>query len=216
MSVRRFVVVGVVVVLVLMSLAVLGGLPAAARGVNERASSSPVTSASQPSADAAASVASPAATASRAALAQSILQRLRDAKVPMTAVYLPNLLTEARTSKGYVEPGYTAAPAPMGVGDFGVRNTTGTAEPYFLQSTSWKGVLTLNDVNALYLDNGAPDYLGAQLNTVMANTTVQGNTTNSFWIQNVISYSTLSHSLTFIDNIWNFSSPSFSEWERVL
>ncbi|HYM38575.1 MAG TPA: thermopsin family protease, partial [Thermoplasmata archaeon] len=129
----------------------------------------------------------------------------------MTAAYLPNLLAQVRVSNGVVQPLYTEAPAPMGIGDFGVRNTTGTPQGYFLQTTSWRGILTLNDVNALYLDDGAPDYFGAQLNTVMTNTTVQGNTTYRYWIQNVIQYSTKAHTLTFIDNIWNFSNPQASE-----
>ncbi len=129
----------------------------------------------------------------------------------MAAAYLPNLMSQARISNGVVQPLYPAAPAPMGIGDFGVRNTTGTAQGYILRSTSWQAVLSLNDTSALYLDDGSPDYFGIQLNTVMTNTTVAGNTSYSYWIQNVVFYSSATQQLRFIDNIWNFSNPSTNE-----
>jgi PKD repeat protein len=150
-------------------------------------------------------------TSPRAALAQGIMQKIRAAGVPMTAAYLPNLMGQARMVNGLVSPLYTVGPAPMGIGDFGVRNVTGTPVGYTLQSTSWQGVITLNSINALYLDSGVPDWFGVQLNAVMDNTTVGKVTTNHYWIQNVIQYSTLTNSLTFLDNIWNFSNPSASE-----
>lgn len=147
----------------------------------------------------------------RAELAQSILSRLKSSGVPRTAVYLPNFMSQVQVSGGVVHPLYTTAPAPMGVGDFGVRNTTGTPTAYILNSTSWEGTLSVNDANALYLDDGVPDWWGPQLNAVLTNTTVAGNTTGTYWIQNVFDYSSVLHSLTFIDNIWNFSNPSTNE-----
>ena len=147
----------------------------------------------------------------RAALAKTIVQRIRDAGVPMTDAFLPNLMAQPEVVKGVVAPYYTVGPAPMGIGDFGVRNLTGTPVGSILQSQSWQGTLTLNGINATYLDNGVPDWFTVQLNTVMDNTTVKGVSNYHFWIQNVIQYSSLTNSLTFLDNIWNFSNPSASE-----
>jgi thermopsin len=209
MSVRRLVVVSVVVALALVNLAIVVAPPAAARVVVTQGGSKSATSASPTLARTAVNSASLASTASRAALAQSIIQRIKAAHGSMKTAFLPNFFSQVRVSDGFVQPLYSVAPAPMGIGDFGVRNTTGTPTPYDLQSTSWEGVLTLNDTSALYLDSSAPDVFGSQLNTVLTNTTVAGNSTNQFWIQNVIDYSTLSNSLSFMDNIWNFSTPSF-------
>jgi thermopsin len=211
MSIRLAAVVIVVVALTLVSFGSLVASPVAARAALAAVlpTSSPSTSVAPATSPASSSGPEPASD--RAALTQGILQHLRDAKVPMTAAYLPNLLAQVRVSNGLVQPLYTVGPAPMGIGDFGVRNTTGTPTGYILQSTGWRGVLTLNDANALYLNSGVPDWFGAQLNTVMTNTTVMGHTTYRYWIQNVIQYSSLTHSLTFLDNIWNFSNPSAFE-----
>lgn len=172
--------------------------PSSARGLASPVSVSPPSSTS-------------GAVASRAALTRGIVDRIAAAKVPMAAAYLPDLLNRARTVNDVVQPLYGAAPAPMGIGDFGVRNTTGTATGYVLQSSSWQAIVTINASNVLYLDDGSPDYFGIQLNTVMTNTTVAGNSTYRYWTQNVVLYSSATQTLRFIDNIWNFSNPSTIE-----
>ncbi len=169
-----------------------------------------------PSGTAAPQPISPASTASyapgsRAALARDIVRSIQAAKVPTYAAYLPNLLGQFRVANDVVQPFYQAGPAPMGIGDFGVTNTTGTPVGYVQQSRSWQAILTVNSSNVFYLDNGAPDQYGIQLNTVMTNTTVGGNSTFQYWIQNVVFYSTATQTLRFIDNIWNFSNPSTNE-----
>ncbi|HEV2429340.1 MAG TPA: thermopsin family protease, partial [Thermoplasmata archaeon] len=143
-------------------------------------------------------------------LAARILSAAQAAHLPPHTVFLPNLLYPARVSGGVVHPTYSTAPAPIGLGDFGVRNTSGRAVPYVIQSTSWEGSLTLDRISPFLVDS-LGDAFTAQLNTVTTNTTVWGNTSGSFWIQNVIDYSPSVGTVSFLDNIWNFSSPGFQE-----
>ena len=58
-----------------------------------------------------------------------ILSETKAAHVLARDVMLPNLLGQASISKGVVHPLTTVAPAPMVLGDFGVRNTTCVATP---------------------------------------------------------------------------------------
>ncbi|MCI4346151.1 MAG: thermopsin, partial [Thermoplasmata archaeon] len=76
------------------------------------------------------------------------------------------------------------------------------------RTASVRGSAAFTASNVFYLDDDAPRAFGLQLNTVEANVTVLGNSSNSFWDQNVVFYSTDSHVLQFIDNVWNFSSPA--------
>jgi thermopsin len=146
---------------------------------------------------------------------QALLERIHSViqadHVPAKYVLPPNLLGSGKLSDGAVTPLSTVAPAPMGLGDFGVANTTGTPAPYVLQSTSWEGALTLNSVKTFLIDNDGPDTFSVQLNTVTSNTTVHANSNNSFWTQNVVFYTPHTSTLQFVDNIWNFSSPAFAE-----
>ncbi|MCI4358726.1 MAG: thermopsin family protease [Thermoplasmata archaeon] len=146
--------------------------------------------------------------AARAAHAHQILANAKAAHIPNRDLYVPNMMGGGYLSGGVVHPLTTVAPAPMGIGDFGVRNTTGTPTPYMIQSTGWEGSLTLNRIDSFLIDNDGPDTFTVQLNTVTTNTTVWGNSSGSYWIQNVFDYTPSSQSLIFIDNIWNFSSPS--------
>ncbi|HXQ48317.1 MAG TPA: thermopsin family protease, partial [Thermoplasmata archaeon] len=57
-------------------------------------------------------------------------------------------------------------------------------------------------------DSGAPDAYSVQVNAVLTNVTLFGNSSYQFWTQNVVEYSTFSHQLSFLDNVWNFSGTS--------
>jgi len=148
-------------------------------------------------------------TPARAITEQRILAAIHAAHIPARDVYLPNFNAEETRTGGVIGPTYTHAPAPIGIAAMGVSNTTGVAQGYVLNSRSFEGSITFNDLNAFYLDDDSADYVGAQLNTVVSNITLLGNSTNSFWNQNVIAYSARSHLVQFIDNIWNFSDPNF-------
>ena len=80
-----------------------------------------------------------------------------------------------------------------------------------IQSTSWEGTLTLNNINSFQLNGEETNTFGVQLNTVTTNTTVFGNTSGSFWTQDVFFYEPAIDTAFFLDNIWNFSNPSTAE-----
>ncbi len=125
-------------------------------------------------------------------------------------LFLPNMKAIGNISMqdGTVHPYYSVAPAPMGIGDFGLMNTTGEQVGYNLSSSSFEGSVTINSLDPLYMLNDAPNNVSIQLNTVLNNVTLFGNSTYSFWTQNVIMYDASTHTLQFEDNIWNFSAPS--------
>jgi thermopsin len=155
--------------------------------------------------------------ASRAAYEQEILQTAQGDHIPLAAVSLPNLLGQAQVTDGIVGPSYPVAPAPMGIGTWGVTNTTGTPEAYTLQTTSWEGSITLGSYNSFWLDNdgavsttGTDNAFGVQLNAVTSNSTVGDASNDSFWTQNVLYFNLYPGEITFLDNVWNFSSPAVS------
>ncbi len=153
--------------------------------------------------------------ASREALEQQVLSTAQSRHIPLSAVSLPNLLGQATISNGVVSPLTTVAPAPMGIGTWGVLNTTGTPTAYTIETNSWEGTITLTKINTFWLDNdgalnteGTNNTFGVQLNTVTVNTTVGNTENNSFWTQNVFYWNLEPGYITFLDNVWNFSSPA--------
>jgi Thermopsin len=196
-----------VVAVVLIGLGSLGGASARAAAPTAAAAPAGAGALSGPSdTGTGGSIAPSPAVATHAAVVQDILHSAKLRHLPTEAVSLPNLLrAPARLANGVVSPLTTVAPAPMGLGDFGVRNTTGTAVPYTLRSTSWEGSLTLHSVNPFLINNDGPDVFGVQLNTVTTNTTVMDSSTYSFWTQNVMYYIPSQSTVIFLDNIWNFS-----------
>ncbi|EQB73972.1 MAG: multitransmembrane protein [Ferroplasma sp. Type II] len=107
-----------------------------------------------------------------------------------------------------VTPLYSSAPAPNGIGDFGVKNVSGNLVGYNYNTSSFEGTVSLNSLSPLYLLNDAPHTVTIQLNTVLNNVTLFGKSDYSFWTQNVIVYSARTHTLSLEDNLWNFSSPA--------
>jgi thermopsin len=145
----------------------------------------------------------PAGTESR------ILSGLKGQHVPMSDVFLPNFNARVSTAGDVVSPLYISAPAPMGIGDFGVQDKGGHNVGTDTYTSSVEGAATLNAVDPLYVTSSAPDEFTIQLNTVLTNVDLFGNTSYNFWIQNVPVYAAGSQTLSFEDNIWNFSSPAF-------
>jgi thermopsin len=107
-----------------------------------------------------------------------------------------------------VPPSYTATPAPSGITYYGQSDTSGSAEPTTLEASSVVGTLTVNQLDALYLDDNTPDMWGIQLNAVLTNVTVQGKGGYEFWVQNTADYIQHNHTLSFGEDTWNFSSPT--------
>jgi thermopsin len=152
--------------------------------------------------------ASPVLSGSRLATEQQVLSSVHRSGVPSRDVFLPNFSPSTTKVGGVVTPGYSHTPAPVGIATYGVVNTTGTAQPVVLNTPSIEGQLGVNDASVFYLDDDSTDYFGTQLNTVLYNVTLLGNSSYQFWTQNVIEYSARSNLLQFLDNIWNFSSPA--------
>jgi thermopsin len=128
--------------------------------------------------------------ASTSSLASRILSELRASHVPPKDVFLPNLTQHTTVQGGTIVPTYAQAPAPMGIGDLGVEEVHGHNVGTVSYTSSVEANLTLNALNSTYLDGF-------------------GNTNNQFWVQNVPVYVETTHQLYIVDNIWNFSSPSF-------
>jgi thermopsin len=122
-------------------------------------------------------------------------------------LFLPAKSRNFKIENGTVQPLYVDAPAPMGIGDFGIVNTSNglVGENYYAQS--FQADISVNNMTVYNLANDGPHSLTFQLNTVTANTTLFGKSAYTFWTQNVASYSTRTHQLSLEINIWNFSSP---------
>ncbi len=194
----------------------VGGPGAIASGVSSGALASAGTTSG-----ALAKSTSPAAASvnpSGLAIEQRVLAQAKADHLPIEAVSLPNLLGRTSVSNGLVQPTATDSPAPMGIGTFGVRNTTGVGQAFNLETQSWEGTITLNSVNTFLLDNdgaistnGSQNTFGVQLNAVTTGTTVGSASNDSFWTQNVLYFNfPLPGEVTFLDNVWNFSSPAVS------
>jgi len=123
-------------------------------------------------------------------------------------LYLPNMNPKLGYSDQHVQPLYTIAPAPMGIGDFGLINMSGHLIGTVLNTPSFEGTINVQNMTAFNLGNDGPYSVTFQLNTVTYKTTLFGKSKYEFWTQNVVFYSTRTHTLQFIDNIWNFSSPT--------
>ncbi len=109
---------------------------------------------------------------------------------------------------GTVQPLYTQSPAPMGIGFFGLENISGQLVGSNYYASSFAATINITNLSVFNLADDAPSSMTFQLNTVTANTTLFGNSSYTFWTQNVASYSVRTHEISFVDNIWNFSSPT--------
>ncbi len=118
--------------------------------------------------------------------------------------YIPNL-NFLNKGGNTVKPLYNYSPAPMGLADYGL-NSTGK---YEINTTGFEAILNVSDISSYspgYTDLAEePDWFSIQFNTVMTDVNVHGKN-DTFWTQNV-AY-TNGKTLTFIDNIWNFTSES--------
>jgi thermopsin len=146
---------------------------------------------------------------STSATESRILSELRSSHTDLKDAFLPNLNAPVRVENGTIVPTYAMAPAPMGIGDFGIQEVHGKNVGTVSYTSSVEASITLNALNSTYLDGFGPDSVSMQLNTVLTNVDLFGNTQNQFWVQNVPVYVESTHKLYIVDNIWNFSSPAF-------
>jgi hypothetical protein len=119
-------------------------------------------------------------------------------------------------------PGCSSAPCPMGITDYGITPglTTYTKSPKVVEAQMdvyGLSIGTANGGGCLDPDAVAYQCFTIQMNAVTHNQWVK-NTDGSYWIQNVpeLAYDSScsspcvsgAYSLTFLDNVWNFTSPS--------
>lgn len=123
-------------------------------------------------------------------------------------LFLPSKARNFKMVNGTVSPLYIDSPAPMGIGDFGLVNTSSGIVGQNYYAKSFMAEIQMNNLSVYNLANDGPHSLTFQLNTIMDNTTLFGVSNYDFWTQNVATYSTRTHVLGFEDNIWNFSSPT--------
>lgn len=146
---------------------------------------------------------------------------LGEAGVPPRDLRLPYVGRPAQMVDGAVVPGYalspsnvtssySATPAPSGIAYYGENDTSGGIEATTLEASSVVGQLSVNQLNALYLDDDTPDMWGIQLNAVLANVTLQGTRGYEFWVQNTADYIQHNDTLSFGEDTWNFSSATAS------
>ncbi|MCI4319270.1 MAG: thermopsin family protease [Thermoplasmata archaeon] len=139
---------------------------------------------------------------------QKALTAIRENHIPTRDVLLPNINSHPSVVNGVVQPLYSAAPAPMGLGYFGVHKSGGVNVGTISYTKSVEAVVHVGSVDPFLLSSTSPDYFTLQLNTVATNVDVLGNTSGQYWIQNVPVYQASTGVLYIEDNIWNFSSPT--------
>jgi thermopsin len=134
---------------------------------------------------------------------------IQAAHVDPRKIYPPNLLYAPTIKNGMVvAPSYPEAPEPVGLADYGVMNSSGTPSSYTIDTSSYRASVYLHSVTPYYLANGVPEGFTSQLNVVLKNVTLHGNSSYNFWTQNVFFYDAYSDQLFVENNIWNFSAPS--------
>ncbi len=145
---------------------------------------------------------------------------LGDAGVPRQDIRLPYVGTPAQVVNGVVVPGYQvaqesdrsgygSAPAPAGIAYYGASFTSvDTGEQLTtVDASSVVGSLTVNSIDALYLDTLAPDLWGIQLNSVLGNVMLHGRSGYEFWAQNAVDVYQHNNTINLGEDTWNFSSP---------
>ncbi len=139
----------------------------------------------------------------------NVLSTLHSKGIANKYIYLPNFNAKNVIQGNQVNStGYIQAPAPMGIGTYGFSNTTGVIQRNTINTSSIAASVTMNNLSTFYALDDGPNSVTMQLNAIMNNVTLFGNSSYTFWTQNVIFYSARTHTLQFLDNIWNFSSPA--------
>jgi len=136
--------------------------------------------------------------------------QLKSKGIPLKYASFPAYNIDTKKVDGVIEPSYSSAPAPMGIGFYGTKNVNGHLVGYNLTTTSVMASIHINNVSDFYLLNDGSSSMTFQLNSILTNVTLFGNSNYTFWTQNVVFYSARTHQLEFLDNIWNFSSPAVS------
>ncbi len=141
------------------------------------------------------------------AIEKQVLNNVKAEGLPLHDVYLPDFMSQSTTVDNHVTLGYISSPAPMGIADYGLMNQSGSIVTYNYTTPSFMASVTINNFSDLNVINGEPQSVSIQLNAILNNVALFGNSSYNFWTQNVIFFSPRTSTVSFIDNVWNFSNP---------
>jgi thermopsin len=115
-------------------------------------------------------------------------------------------LVPSNLAQGGIQPG----PTSIGVNDLGLRvNSTGSYVPYWYRTTSLEGSVSINNISLLPIETNASSSITLQLNAILNNVTVFGQSIYQIWAQNVIFYSVEGDQMQLATDAWNFSGAPF-------
>ena len=139
-------------------------------------------------------------------LENQVMYSANRSKIPMKTLFIPNFKDQSRMMGNLVSSGYTSSPAPMGLAFEGICNVSGQNVGRNFTTSSFSTTLNMSRIQTANLADNAPAYISFQLNSILSNVVIHNNSGYQMWTQNVVDYNTLTHKITFVDNIWNFTS----------
>ena len=140
----------------------------------------------------------------------TLFEKYEKAGVPHQFWMLPSHNAPVTKQKSTISPFYPFPPGSMGVADYGLQTINGVLTGTVLNTTSFEGIVTLNNLSAMSLNNyWGPESAELQLNAVLKNVTLFGNSSYVLWTQNVVYYTPQTQQLEFADAIFNFSNPYY-------
>jgi thermopsin len=120
-------------------------------------------------------------------------------------------LVPSNVAQGGVQPG----PTSIGVNDLGIRtNSGGSFVPYWYRTTSLDGTVTINNITLLPIENNASNSITLQLNAILNNVTLFGQSVYQIWAQNVIFYSVEGDQMQLATDAWNFSAYPYALFQN--
>jgi thermopsin len=151
-----------------------------------------------------------------AELANRLAHDAESSGLPPAGRLLPNLeysavregaaLVPSNLAQGGVQPG----PTSIGVNDLGLRvDSSGAYVPYWYRTTSLDGTITINNISLLPIETNASSSITLQLNAILNNVTLFGQSVYQIWAQNVIFYSVEGDQMQLATDAWNFTGPPF-------
>jgi thermopsin len=141
--------------------------------------------------------------------------------LPRGDVLVPNLayasvregsaVVPANLAQGGVQPG----PTSIGVNDLGLRtNSHGAYVSYSYRTTSIEGTVAINNISLLPIETNASSSITLQLNAILNNVTVFGQSVDQIWAQNVIFYSLDGDQMQLATDAWNFTGAPFELFQN--
>ncbi|EQD59133.1 Peptidase A5, thermopsin, partial [mine drainage metagenome] len=122
-------------------------------------------------------------------MALRAIELANQSNTPLKDVFLPNFASVSGIKAGHITLGYSQSPAPMGIGFYGLYNNSGTTEANNYTFPDLAAHVNLTQLQTMYLADGAPQDVSFQLNAVLSNVNLFGNSSYALWTQNVIFYS---------------------------